>query len=116
MPIDNSINNRTFEELFTNPINFEIPFFQRTYSWEREQWKQLIDDVWEQIITDVFEHITDKNDPEEITKEKIEKHLFEHEHYYGNRQFVLVRHYYPSVCSMSSSVGGTMQNFSQEPF
>ncbi|MBI4685405.1 MAG: DUF262 domain-containing protein [Nitrospirae bacterium] len=55
MPIDNSINNRTFEELFTNPISFEIPFFQRAYSWERQQWKQLIDDVWEQILPDVIE-------------------------------------------------------------
>src|SRR3990167_4645192 len=83
MPIDNSINNRTFEELFTNPISFEIPFFQRAYSWERQQWKQLIDDIWEQIIMDVFEQISNKNDREELTMEKLEKHLFEHEHYFG---------------------------------
>lgn len=83
MPIDNSINNRSFEELFTNPISFEIPFFQRAYSWERQQWKQLIDDVWEQIIIDVFEQIINKNDGEKITMDKLEKHLFEHEHYFG---------------------------------
>lgn len=83
MPIDNSINNRTFEELFSNPISFEIPFFQRAYSWERQQWKQLIDDIWEQIIMDVFEQISNKNDGEELTGEKLEKHLSEHEHYFG---------------------------------
>ena len=62
MPIDDSINNRTFEELFSNPISFEIPFFQRAYSWQKRQWKQLIDDVWEQIIIDVIDQIGDKND------------------------------------------------------
>ncbi|MGD0282297.1 MAG: DUF262 domain-containing HNH endonuclease family protein [Dissulfurispiraceae bacterium] len=83
MPIDNSINNRTFEELFTNAINFEIPFFQRSYSWERQQWKQLIDDVWEQILPDVLEQIVNDNSGEKITMGKLEKHLLEHEHYFG---------------------------------
>lgn len=83
MPIDNSINNRTFEELFANPINFEIPFFQRAYSWERQQWKQLIEDVWDQIIIDVLEQIKNKADGEELTRENLERHLFEHEHYFG---------------------------------
>lgn len=83
MPIDNSINNRTFEELFSNPISFEIPFFQRAYSWERRQWKQLIDDVWEQIIIDVVDQLRDKNDEDYVTMEILEKHLLEHEHYFG---------------------------------
>jgi len=85
MPIDNSINNRTFEELFNNPISFQIPFFQRAYSWDRQQWKQLIDDVWEQIVGDVIEQIIDqaKTDPDKFTKDIFEKHLLEHEHYFG---------------------------------
>ena len=83
MPIDNSINNRTFEELFSNPISFEIPFFQRTYSWERRQWKQLIDDVWEQILPDVIEQIENDNTDDKFTMEKLEKQLLEHEHYFG---------------------------------
>lgn len=85
MPIDNSINNRTFQELFSNPISFEIPFFQRAYSWERQQWKQLIDDVWEQIIGDVIERFIDqvKTDTEKVTIETFDKHLLEHEHYFG---------------------------------
>ncbi len=80
MPIDNSINNRTFEELFSNPISFEIPFFQRSYSWERRQWKQLIDDVWEQII---IEEIVYNNTDEKFIMEKFKKQLLEHEHYFG---------------------------------
>jgi len=83
MPIDNSINNRTFEELFSNPISFEIPFFQRAYSWRQRQWRQLIDDVWEQIIIDVIDQIGDKNDDDYVTMEILEKHLLEHEHYFG---------------------------------
>ncbi|MFA6426685.1 MAG: DUF262 domain-containing HNH endonuclease family protein [Phycisphaerae bacterium] len=82
MPIDNSINNRTFEELFNNPISFEIPFFQRAYSWERQQWKQLIDDVWEQILPDAIEQIKIDNTGDKIM-EKLEKQLLEHEHYFG---------------------------------
>lgn len=83
MPIEDSIDNKSFEELFSNPISFEIPFFQRAYSWERQQWKQLIDDVWEQILVDVGEQIKSKNDGEEISMDKLEKSLFEHEHFFG---------------------------------
>lgn len=83
MPIDNSINNRTFEELFSNPISFEVPFFQRAYSWERQQWKQLIDDVWEQILPDVIEQTRNDNTGDKFTIEKLEKQLLEHEHYFG---------------------------------
>ncbi|MFZ3072085.1 MAG: DUF262 domain-containing HNH endonuclease family protein [Thermodesulfobacteriota bacterium] len=85
MPIDNKIENKTFEELFSNPISFEIPFFQRAYSWERQQWKQLFDDIWEQIIGDVVDQISElsKKEPEKIVDGILEKHLLEHEHYFG---------------------------------
>ena len=83
MPIDNSINNRTFEELFGSPISFEVPFFQRAYSWERRQWKQLIDDVWEQILPDVIEQLDNDNTGDKFTMEKLKKQLLEHEHYFG---------------------------------
>ncbi|GBE17380.1 hypothetical protein BMS3Abin15_01225 [bacterium BMS3Abin15] len=83
MPIDNSINNRTFEELFSNPISFEIPFFQRAYSWERQHWKQLIDDVWEQILPDVIEQTVNDNTGNKFTMENLKKQLLEHEHYFG---------------------------------
>lgn len=83
MPIDNSINNRTFEELFSGPVNFEIPFFQRSYSWERDQWKTLLDDIWEQIIIDVVEQVKKENPRQSIGLETLERHLTEHEHYFG---------------------------------
>ncbi|HSH66269.1 MAG TPA: DUF262 domain-containing protein, partial [Bacteroidia bacterium] len=83
MPIDDSIQNRTFEELFSGPVNFEIPFFQRAYSWERDQWKTLIDDIWEQVIADVTEQMHNESPGEKVTKERLEKHLSEHEHYFG---------------------------------
>jgi uncharacterized protein with ParB-like and HNH nuclease domain len=83
MPLDNSINNRTFEELFSNRINFEIPFFQRAYAWEREQWKQLFDDINEQIIGDVSDQIREELSTQKVSKEILDKYLYEHEHYFG---------------------------------
>lgn len=83
MPIDNSINNRTFEELFAGPVNFEIPFFQRSYSWQRDQWKILFDDIWDQIIVDVVDQVKSENPRDRISLDLLGKHLSEHEHYFG---------------------------------
>lgn len=52
MPTDNVIN-RNFEELFTSPVRFEIPFFQRGYAWEQRQWKKLFEDIQTEIIETV---------------------------------------------------------------
>jgi uncharacterized protein with ParB-like and HNH nuclease domain len=97
MPIDDSIQNRTFEELFQNPISFEIPFFQRAYSWERQQWKQLFDDINDQIIIDVIEKIKDEYGNEKITKDILEKHLLEHEHYFGAVVVLEKKNSHPSL-------------------
>lgn len=83
MPIDDRIQNRTFEDLFISNIRYEVPFFQRAYSWERTQWKQLFDDIWEQIIVDVIERIKEVNGDQKITTKVLEEHLLEHEHYFG---------------------------------
>ncbi len=83
MPINDSIENRTFEDLFSGLVNFEVPFFQRNYSWGREQWKTLLEDIWEQIIADVIEQIKFENPNDLITREQLSKHLIEHEHYFG---------------------------------
>jgi uncharacterized protein with ParB-like and HNH nuclease domain len=83
MPIDNSIQNRTFEDLFQGNIRYEVPFFQRAYSWERIQWKQLFDDIWEQIIIDVIDRIKEVNGDQKITTKVLGEHLLEHEHYFG---------------------------------
>ena len=49
MPTENVIN-RTFGELFTSPVRYEIPFFQRGYAWEQRQWKKLFEDIDTEII------------------------------------------------------------------
>jgi uncharacterized protein with ParB-like and HNH nuclease domain len=82
MPIDNGIQNRTFEELFENQISFEIPFFQRAYSWEKRQWKQLFEDIQEQILNEVIDKIKNEGN-EKLTREILEQHLLLHEHYFG---------------------------------
>jgi uncharacterized protein with ParB-like and HNH nuclease domain len=83
MPIDNKIENRSFEELFEHPIRFEVPFFQRAYCWERTQWKQLFEDIWEQIISDAIDKIQSETGDERISERILEEHLCEHEHYFG---------------------------------
>lgn len=49
MPTDNVIN-RNFEDLFSNPVRYEIPFFQRGYAWEQRQWKKLLEDLNNEVI------------------------------------------------------------------
>lgn len=83
MPIDNNIKNRTFLELFDNKISFQIPFFQRAYSWQREQWKQLLEDIEEQIIGEVSEQIYHDVIHNKFDIHNQKDYLFEHEHYFG---------------------------------
>jgi uncharacterized protein with ParB-like and HNH nuclease domain len=49
MPTDNVVN-RNFEDLFSNPVRYEIPFFQRGYAWEQRQWKKLLEDLNTEVI------------------------------------------------------------------
>ena len=37
MPTE-GVQNRTFKNLFTGTVRFEVPFFQRGYAWEKKQW------------------------------------------------------------------------------
>ncbi len=48
-----TIGNRTFRSIFSFDIQFEIPFFQRGYAWERRQWDQLLEDINDHIIPDL---------------------------------------------------------------
>lgn len=48
-----NVRNRTFRELFSGAVRYEIPFFQRGYAWERRQWDQLFEDISEQILPDI---------------------------------------------------------------
>ncbi len=40
-------DERTIGDVLTNQIRYEIPAYQRPYSWERGNVEQLLDDVWE---------------------------------------------------------------------
>ena len=47
------VSNKSFEQLLKNNIQFEIPFFQRGYAWEKKHWKQLFEDIEEKIISEI---------------------------------------------------------------
>jgi len=55
MPTENVLN-RSFEELFSTPVRYEIPFFQRGYAWEQRQWKKLLEDLNQEVIEIVEEN------------------------------------------------------------
>lgn len=59
----NGVANRSFHSLFKNNIQFQIPFFQRGYAWERKHWQQLFEDIEERIISDL-DFDSDLNDVE----------------------------------------------------
>jgi uncharacterized protein with ParB-like and HNH nuclease domain len=52
MPTD-AVKNRTFRDLLTGTVRFEIPFFQRGYAWDKKQWDQLFIDLQEEVIDDL---------------------------------------------------------------
>ena len=49
-------SNKTFRQLMGNGLRFEIPKFQRDYSWETEQWDDLWLDLMSLISDEEFEH------------------------------------------------------------
>lgn len=38
---------RTISQILTEQIRYEIPAYQRPYSWEKGNVEQLLDDIWE---------------------------------------------------------------------
>ncbi len=40
-------NAQSFRALFSSGTKFEVPKFQRDYSWEEEHW----DDLWQDILS-----------------------------------------------------------------
>lgn len=81
MTNEGKVISRTFEEMFENPVRYEIPFFQRAYAWDRPNWKQLDDDIREQILKDVLEKIEDNN--QEFNTDNLQEYLLEYEHFFG---------------------------------
>lgn len=55
MPVEKT----TFRQLFQNKIQFIIPFFQRGYAWDKDQWKQLFEDIENEILNDLTHNNND---------------------------------------------------------
>lgn len=49
-------DERTISKILTEQIRYEIPPYQRPYSWERENVQQFLDDVWEAYKADDTEY------------------------------------------------------------
>ena len=49
-------SNKTYRQLMGNGLRYEIPKFQRDYSWEAEQWDDLWADLIDIIQNEEFEH------------------------------------------------------------
>ncbi len=65
-----SIKSQILEELFDKKTSYELPFFQREYSWTKSEWGELLDDAVKAIDTKeghFFGFMTFKNE----TSEKI---------------------------------------------
>ncbi len=50
---ENKIRNRSFNDVFSSNMRYEIPFFQRGYAWEQRQWEKLLQDLEFEIIPNV---------------------------------------------------------------
>ena len=37
--------NQTFQEMMSNGVKYQIPRFQRDYTWKQEQWEDLWSDI-----------------------------------------------------------------------
>jgi uncharacterized protein with ParB-like and HNH nuclease domain len=48
-----NVEATNFRKIFDGKRQFIIPFFQRGYSWDRRQWKQLFEDIYGEIINNV---------------------------------------------------------------
>ncbi|RTQ47893.1 DUF262 domain-containing protein [Hymenobacter gummosus] len=47
---EQTVTNSLFAMIFAGNVRYEIPFFQRGYAWEREQWDQLLFDLEENVL------------------------------------------------------------------
>lgn len=49
-------SSSTFRQIMGNGIRYEIPKFQRDYSWDSEQWTDLWDDILALLRSEENEH------------------------------------------------------------
>ena len=45
-------NQTSFDKMLAGKIQYRVPLFQRTYSWEREQWERLWEDITDIYVLD----------------------------------------------------------------
>ena len=48
--------NQTFQEMMSNAVKYQIPRFQRDYSWQQEQWEDLWSDI-ETLPTEEYHYM-----------------------------------------------------------
>ena len=49
--------NKSFSDLLISNIQFEVPFFQRGYAWNKRNWNQLYEDIQENIEEEIKKNI-----------------------------------------------------------
>ncbi len=45
------MNSCEFETLLKEKVPYELPFFQREYSWTKDEWSEILDDVKKSMTT-----------------------------------------------------------------
>lgn len=66
-PDHSPIISRDFQSIFAGAVRYEIPFFQRGYAWQKDEWKELLTDLEEQVMAEVGE----------------DGNFADHEHFFG---------------------------------
>jgi len=54
---------RTISQILTEQIRYEIPAYQRPYSWEKGNVEQLLDDIWEAYEAQDEEYLLGRSSP-----------------------------------------------------
>jgi len=49
-------SSKTYRQLMGNGLRYEIPKFQRDYTWESEQWDDLWQDIKSLLMNEESEH------------------------------------------------------------
>ena len=51
-------SSKTYRQLMGNGLRYEIPKFQRDYTWDAEQWDDLWQDIQSLLAEEDLEHYT----------------------------------------------------------
>ena len=73
-----NIRYHSFQDLFESNVLYKVPFFQRSYAWEKEQWSHFHEDIEEQILKNL------SNDIEERSLKDLEEDLKNQRYFFGS--------------------------------